>query len=92
MGGREDVSTLDGGYSREKNSSNSDSVKREGWASGVCSREEGFFPGRGPMWGRQAEESIKMIPPIRILCITKFLLRSKRVMGKIKKGTCKKIA
>jgi hypothetical protein len=85
MEGREDASILDGMCSRENNSSNSDWVKREGWVSAVCRRGEGFFSGREPMWGRQAEERSKMIPPIRILYITEFLLRSKRLREKIKR-------
>jgi hypothetical protein len=84
MGGDE-ASILDEMCSREKNSSNSDWVKREGWVSAVCRRGEGFFSGREPMWGRHAEERSKAIPPLRILYITKFLLRSKRLRGKIKK-------
>jgi hypothetical protein len=75
---------LDGTYSREKNSSNSDWVKREGWVSVVGSREEGFLSGREPMWGRHAEERSKRIPTIRILYITKFLPRSKRLRKKSK--------
>jgi hypothetical protein len=71
---------------REKNSSNSVWVNREGWVSVVWFREEGLFLGRKPMWGRHPDKRSKTIPPIRIRYITKFLPRSKRVKKKIKRS------
>jgi hypothetical protein len=81
-----EISICDGTGSREKSSSNSDWVKREGCPSSTETRSERVFSGRELMWGKQAEKRNKAIPTDRILRIIRIPPENGKKLGKEIKG------